>query len=199
MGAHILSTQLEGILDDKHAIRLLKKGNLNGLEVLVNRYQVQAIRAAHFITQDRAQAEDIVHTTFIRVYERIDQFDETRPFAPWFMRSVVNAALKSAQHQQRYVSFEEQTSDGSSSFEELLEGYEINPEDAVERAELKEAVRAALQKLPPEQRAVVVMKYFLDLNESQIADEIKIPKGTIRWRLHTARKSLRGFLATLSQ
>jgi len=62
--------------------------------MLVNRYQVQAVQAAYAIVYDRALAEDIPQTAFVRVVERVHRFDEERLFAPWLFRIVVNAAIK---------------------------------------------------------------------------------------------------------
>ncbi len=64
--------------------------------MLVRRHQVEALRVAVLITRDRALAEDIVQAGFLRAYERIDQFDADRPFAPWFLRGVVRDAVKLA-------------------------------------------------------------------------------------------------------
>ncbi len=64
--------------------------------MLVRRHQVEALRVAVLITRDRALAEDIVQAAFLRAYERIDQFDADRPFAPWFLRGVVRDAVKLA-------------------------------------------------------------------------------------------------------
>ena len=68
-------------MEDRIAISRIKQGDLNGLEILVNRYQVRAVHAAYLVVYDRALAEDTVQTAFVKVAERIDQFDEQpRPF-----------------------------------------------------------------------------------------------------------------------
>jgi RNA polymerase sigma-70 factor (ECF subfamily) len=95
-------------MEDQIAISRLKQGDLNGLEALVSRYQAQAVHAAYIIVYDRLLAEDVVQTAFVKVAERIQQFDDERPFAPWFLRIVVNDALKLARKQKRNVSLEEQ-------------------------------------------------------------------------------------------
>ena len=69
-------------MDDRVAVTRIKKGDLNGLESLVNRYQAQAVHAAYLIVYDRALAEDVAQTAFVKVADCIQQFDETRPFAP---------------------------------------------------------------------------------------------------------------------
>lgn len=66
-------------MEDRIAISRLKQSDLNGLETLVNRYQVQAIHAAYMIVFDRGLAEDVVQAAFVKAAERIHQFDEERP------------------------------------------------------------------------------------------------------------------------
>ena len=81
-------------MDDRIAISRIKQGDLNGLDFLVNRYQVRAVHAAYLVVYDRVLAEDIVQSAFVKVAERIDQFDEERPFAPWFFRIILNDAIR---------------------------------------------------------------------------------------------------------
>lgn len=95
-------------MEDQIAVSCLKQGNLNGLETLVRRYQAQAVHAAYMIVYDRPLAEDVVQAAFVKVAKRIHQFDDERPFAPWFFRIVVNDAIKLAGKQKRDVSLEEQ-------------------------------------------------------------------------------------------
>ena len=74
----------------------LKQGDAGGLEYLVRAHQVRAIRTAFLITGDRGLAEEVVQETFLRLLRSIRTFDSARPFEPWFLRSVVNAALRVA-------------------------------------------------------------------------------------------------------
>src|SRR6187551_990499 len=78
---------------EQEAVARLKRGDISGLEALVRLCQVRAVRASYLIAGDVALAEDIVQSAFIRAYERIEQFDSGRPFAPWFLRMVVNDTL----------------------------------------------------------------------------------------------------------
>lgn len=94
-------------MDDQIAISRIKQGDLNSLEFLVKRYQVRAVHAAYLILYDRALSEDIAQTAFVKVAERVHQFDDARPFAPWFFRIVANDALKLAKRQKNNVSLEE--------------------------------------------------------------------------------------------
>src|SRR5689334_17089607 len=81
-------------MQEREALARLKQGDINGLEALVARYQRPALRAAVLVCRDAALAEDLVQTAFVRAYERRAQYDARRPFGPWFIRGVVNDALK---------------------------------------------------------------------------------------------------------
>jgi RNA polymerase sigma-70 factor (ECF subfamily) len=71
------------------------------------------------------------------------------------------------------------------------------PDDLVEAAEIRQIVWNALGKLPPAQRAAIVLRYYLDLSGAEMADELACPPGTVKWRLYAARKRLRTLLRPL--
>ncbi|MER3544402.1 MAG: RNA polymerase subunit sigma-24 [Chloroflexota bacterium] len=183
-------------MEEEEAIARLKRGNISGLEALVRRYQVQAVRAATLITRDRALAEDIVQAAFLRAYERIGQFDSGRPFGPWFLRSVVHDAVKAARRRERQVPLEGE-SDGETSLAEFLADPAPGPLELAQAAETRQAIRDALGRLSPGQRAAVVLRYYLGLSEAELAEELACPPGTVKWRLHAARQRLRALLRPL--
>jgi RNA polymerase sigma-70 factor (ECF subfamily) len=177
-------------MDEHEAIGRLKRGDIGGLEFLVRRYQWDAVRVATLILRDAQLAEDVVQDAFVRVYERIEQFDADRPFAPWFFRIVANDAIKLAQQRQRQVNLPhdfEQVSDLS------------GPPDLIEALEQFDSIQAALAQLPPAQRAAIVMRYYLGLTDREAAERLGSTRGTIKWRLHTARQRLRGLLRSSSE
>jgi len=184
-------------MEEQEAIARLKRGDIGGLETLVRQYQVRAVRTAYLITRDRALAEDIVQAAFVRAYERIGQFDAGRPFGPWFLRSVVNDAVKAAARRKRLVPLEAGYEGEETSLADLLADPGPGPADLAEAAGTRQAVWAALGKLPPAQRAAIVLRYYLGLSEAEMAGELACPPGTVKWRLHAARKRLRTLLCPL--
>ena len=175
-------------MDERGAIRRLKSGDPGGLERLVESHQVRAVRAAYLVCRDRPLAEDVVQNAFVKSYERIGTFDEGRPFGPWFMKIVVNDAIKAAARRERTTRYEGVSPDV------LLEDPSAGPHELLEEAEEQRRVWAALAKLPPAQRAVIVQRYYLGMTEAEMAGSGKAPPGTIKWRLHAARKRLSGLL-----
>lgn len=193
------ATLMEGMLvDERQALARLRRGDLDGLESLVRAHQLRALRAATLIVRDRALAEDLVQAAFVRAAERIAQLDPARPFGPWFLRSVVNDALKAAARRERMVSLEEAPADGALTLAELLPDPAPGPLAAVETAETQRAIWDALGALSPRQRAAVVQRYYLDLSEAEMAAHWEAAPGTIKWHLHQARERLRLLLHPLA-
>ena len=181
-------------MEDQTAISRLKQGDLNALEVLVDRYQAQAVRAAYLILYDRSQAEEVVQAAFVKIAGRIHQFEDGRPFGPWFSRIVVNDALKLANQQKRSVSLDEGMDPAARQLAGWLADPNPGPELRVEQKEARQAILVAIQSLPPGQRAAIVMKYFLDMPMAELSRETGRPLSTIKWWLRDARHRLRSLL-----
>ncbi len=90
-------------MDERAVVGRLKGGDIGGLEALVRTHQTRAVRAAYLGVRDRPLAEGVVQSAFVKVYEKIKSFDTQRPFAPWFMKTVVNGAIKAAKRRERAV------------------------------------------------------------------------------------------------
>jgi RNA polymerase sigma-70 factor (ECF subfamily) len=171
--------------DETQAVRRLKAGGIDGLECLVRLHQARALRVALAITRDLSEAEDIVAQAFLTAYERIGGFHDDRPFAPWFMRVVVNSALKSARR--------------SAVLRRVRPGLVgpaggLDPARTAEERELHAAVLEAVAGLSAKLRATVALRYLLDMDVSEVAAVMNCPEGTAKRRLHDARRQLRGLL-----
>jgi RNA polymerase sigma-70 factor (ECF subfamily) len=177
-------------MDDPTAITRIKQGDPHGLEILVTRYQVKAISSAFLVLHDQELSEEVVQEAFVRMVEKIEQFDERRPFAPWFFRIVLNEAVKLARQQNRLTSLEEEPDDPIQHLAGCLVDPNLPPEKATEIRQSKAMIWAALKRLPPEQRAVVVMRYYLEMPEADMANQMDRPVSTIKWWLRAARDRL---------
>lgn len=181
-------------MDDRIAISRIKQGDMNGLEPLVKRYQVRAVHAAYLILYDRALAEDVAQSAFIKAAERIHQFDDGRLFAPWFFRIVVNDALKASKKKKRNISLDVQSDDDAAPLATLMAAPDPKPEQWLEEKEMRKNVLNAIRSLPPERRAVIVMRYYLDMSEAEMSVKMDRPLSTIKWWLRDARKRLSGLI-----
>jgi len=178
-------------MDDVQAVRRIKSGDLTGLETLVNRYQKRAVRTAFLITQDEQLAEDVAQEVFVQIYRGIQSFDESRPFTPYLLRSISNAALNAIEKTHRWVQY-----DPGTDVEQIasLLTTASSVEDEVEYTQLKDEIGRALAALPARQRTAVIQRYYLGMNEQEMAASLSAPPGTIKWLLNNARQRLRSLL-----
>jgi RNA polymerase sigma-70 factor (ECF subfamily) len=183
-------------MDEKQAIQRLKLADIRGLEYLVNCHQLKAVRVAYLITRDLGLAEDVVQEAFIHVFHSIHRFDETRPFEPWFLRSVVNASVKMMQRSKWQIQVGDEVDE--SLFAELVARVE-SVEEQVTSIEIQNQIWEAMRNLSPRQRAVIVQRYFLEMSEKEMASESGAAVGTIKWLLNAARERLRSMLVERSE
>ena len=180
-------------MEEKQAIQALKQGNIAGLEALVNVYYLPAVRAVYLVVQNHALAEDMVQSGFARLPQTIQQFDEQRTFRPWFFRSVINRAISAVRREKRVVDL---PADETGKLPPIPDPSDA-PEEEVLQAEREAAVWQALQQLKPTQRAAVILRYFLECSENEVAEILKKPKSTVKWTLYAARKKLQTILDPL--
>ena len=174
-------------MDDRAAVERLKGGDVGGLEALVGRYHTRATRAAYLVVRDAALAEDVAQSAFVRAFERIGGFDADRPFGPWFMKVVLREAVEVARRRERAASKEVR---GAEEILARLADPAAGPHGLAEAEEARRRVWQALEELPPVQRASIVQRYYLGLSEAEMSERGGAPPGTIKRRLHDARKSL---------
>ena len=171
---------------DEIAIEQCRRGEIDGLELLAQRYQVTSLRLAFLLTGDLDAAQDIVQESFIRAYQRIHQFHDGQPFGPWFHRIVVNLSHqhRRAPAQNRVQAWEEGNDTRHSSDPLTL------PEMVVEQQEMHDAMQAAINDLPKKQREVIILRYYLSYADQEIADIVRCTHAAVRQRLHAGRTSL---------
>ena len=165
---------------DASLVRAAQRGSERAVDELFARYWPDAYRTALLIAHDRAAAEDIAQEAFLSALRALPRFDRRRPLRPWLHRIVVNRAIDFARARR------------------LRREVDV---DAVPEAvaPAREAtglgsLGAALARLSPEHRAVVVMRYLLELTPGEIAEALELPRGTVNSRLRRGLDALSGVL-----
>lgn len=168
------------------AVLALKAGKGEGLEVLMSLYELAALRVAVTITGDRGMAEEVVAEAFIKVHGRISRYDCNRSFGPWLYGIVTNEALsaaRKARNSQKLLAWLGRQTPVTT-----------NPEEVVEQNELRGLMSRAVQSLPPNERAVITLRYLVDMDEKAVAGALGWPLGTVKTRLRRGRMRLRSQL-----
>ena len=118
--------------------------------------------------------------------------DETRSFEPYLLHSITHAALNVAKKEARHTIFDE---DSDPMVPEQLLQKASNAEDPIEYNCLKQEIYAALARLKPHERMVIIERYYLEMSEKEMATRHASAPGTIKWLLNSARRRLRNLIS----
>jgi len=168
---------------ERRWVKAAQSGSEQALEHLYRRHWPWAHRAAYLVVHDAGAAEDIAQEAFLAAIRSLDRFDRSRPFGPWLNRIVVNRAIDWV----RARALRRETG-GELDTDALAAQAAPDTGSAV----YSDEVVAALRKLSPEHRAVVVLRYLLDYTPGEIAKTLGIPRGTVNSRLRRALDQLGG-------
>ena len=161
--------------DERAWVRGAQRGSIADLEALFRAHWPRAFRAAYLVVHDAAAAEDIAQESFLAALRALDRFDRRRPFGPWLHRIVVNRAIDWTRARQLRAEAE------------LGETYAAPPD----AEPLDGTLLAAMGALPPDQRAVVVLRHLLGYTPGEIAKALDLPRGTVNSRLRRGLDSLK--------
>jgi RNA polymerase sigma-70 factor (ECF subfamily) len=162
---------------DAALVRAASSGSEAALDSLFQRHWRHAYRTAYLVCHDPAAAEDIAQEAFVAAVRSLERFDRRRPFEPWLRRIVVNRAIDwTRMRAARRESPTEQLPELAAPSDEPGPG-----RDLVD----------ALGRLAPDQRAVIVLRYVLDLTPGEIAASLDLPRGTVNSRLRRGLDQMR--------
>ena len=187
---HVLEVLLR-FRDDSELVRRLKARDQHAMGDLYNRYGRLAYSLILRVVRNGALAEDLVQETFLRVWNRVQSFDEQRgALGPWILTVARNQAID-------YL----RSVDGRMSSSALELDRLENPvlfsdfEDSALSIDRARRLKSAFQKLSPQQREVIELAYFEGLTQTEMADRMKQPLGTVKTWVRSALKVLRDDLA----
>jgi RNA polymerase sigma-70 factor (ECF subfamily) len=171
-----------------------KQGSHAAFEVLVRRYHERAYRAAYRVVRDPDLAEDVLQEALLKAYRGIRQFELRSAFYTWLYRIVVNLALDRRRRQRSAPTVEWDDKVAAQADVRVAPVRDTDPELASRRAEVLALVSEGVQELPDGQREVLLLREVEGLSYEEIAETMRISKGTVMSRLHYARKKLVAFL-----
>lgn len=163
---------------DRFLVNRCQNGDRLALELLVRRYQKPLLNVAYRISGNRDDAEDIVQTTFMNAFQKLDQFDAEKKFFSWLYRIAVNESINAARRAQ------------SVSSDEVADAEAPGPEQDLVSAQQAGLVHERLRALNENLRAVLVLRHFSELSYLQISEILELPEETVKSRLYSARSQL---------
>jgi len=172
--------------DEAALVARVRAGDRAAFGVLAERYAGVARRVARAVLGDPDDADDAAQDALLSALVKLDQYDPRRPFGPWLLRIVANAATD--RRRRRKVRRAE-------SLDPALVAGGTRPDAAAEQRALAERLRGALAELSERRRLAVVLFDVEGYSHAEIARILGIPEGTVRSEVFHARRRLRVLLA----
>lgn len=170
------------LVSDARLLEECLRGQRNSFGQLVLRYEKRLWKVIYRFVRDRELADDLTQESFLRAYERLDQFDPSRRFGPWLFRIGVNLTLDFLRKRKRrgWVSM----------FSELSHEHQAEPvaQDTRDNDDLKQEVRLVLDEIPEKYRTVLILRELENFSTTEISAILNRKEATIRWRLAEARQ-----------
>jgi RNA polymerase sigma-70 factor (ECF subfamily) len=174
-------------MNESDLIESIQKGDSDSFRKLYELYKNKAVRTAYLITGNRATAEDVVQEAFVKCYFEIGKLQNPQCFRTWFYKLLVRTAWRYAETEKKNVPVQDVFEESGTAGEKSVEQQYLD----VERSSL---LYEQIQKLDKKKRTAVMLFYYSELNTKEIARVMGCLEGTVKSRLHSARKTLKSNL-----
>lgn len=196
--------------DDAALVRELVGGSEPALATLYDRYSDAIFASAYRLTADRGIAEEVVQETFLTLWNRAELYDPAVGSLPAWLHAIArNRAvdrLRAAGRRPRLVPTASRTTDESESqsLERVMASGTVvagsaqppGPEQSADAAGLRDSIRTAIGAMPDQERIVILLAYQEQLSQTEIADRLDWPLGTVKTRTRRALLRLREALGS---
>jgi RNA polymerase sigma-70 factor (ECF subfamily) len=185
---------LSSVIDEARVFARLREGDPDAFELVVRTFGGRLLAVARRFVRSDEDAQDVVQSAYLNAFRSLDRFEGSCQLSTWLHRIVVNTALMKLRSQRRKP---------EQSIEELLpafqeDGHHVEqfsdwaaPADQLlERQQTRAAVRACIDQLPENYRAILVLRDIEELSTQEVADAMGMTPTAVKVRLHRARQAL---------
>jgi RNA polymerase sigma-70 factor, ECF subfamily len=170
---------------DAARVRDCLAGDPQAFAALVQQYEKPVYNVALRMLRNPEDARDIAQSVFLKAWQNLSSYDPKYKFYSWIYRMAINESLNILRSHGR----------DAEPVDERLPAEDAGPLDVLAAGQGREAVLAAVRRLKPEHRSVIVLHYFVDLPYEDIADVLEVDAKTVKSRLYSARQVLKDQLA----
>ena len=174
---------------DLALVERFRNGDREAFSELVIKYHRPIYNAAFWILRRVEDANDVTQDVFLRVAERLDEYDSQYKFFSWIYRIAVNEALNLLRRHGREEPLDDEV--------DVPDSERANPERKVGDAELSKRIRGAMMRLSVNDRMVLSLRHFSECSYQEIAQILELDEKTVKSRLFEARQRLREMLNDL--
>ena len=167
---------------DEWLVLKVRSGDMEAVSALVKRWQPAAISYAQIVTGEKELAAEAVQESWISGIRAIRKLRDPARFRPWFYKIIHNQCINGLRTHQKHLKV---------NAAQILEVDSMQASDNMDALEQTELIDHVFAKMPENQRVILTLFYLSELEVNEIATLLKLPNGTVKSRLHTAREAFR--------
>ena len=199
MGVLTLEKASSARLEDAIVVRRVLAGEKELFEILMRRYNQTLYRVIRGYLHDEADVEDAMQDTYLKAFDKLEQFQGKAAFSTWLIRIGINEALLRLRKLRRVRSLVSQESDvDTKEVIQLSDPRQMNPEKQAIQVETRQLLEKAIDHLPEKLRVIYMLKEVEGLKNDEIAHCLEISEPNVKVRLHRARTLLKETLYRIS-
>jgi len=168
-----------------------QQGNDEAFTNLVEQHQTHVYNLCYRMLGEPETAEDAAQESFLRAYQNLHRYDQNRPFATWLLSIAAHYCIDRLRRRKLSMfSIDEENDDGSTF--EIADPASLDPEAESVKREDRDRLHILLKDIDETDRAAVIMRYWYDFSEVEIAESLKLTVSAVKSRLHRSRRALAG-------
>jgi RNA polymerase sigma factor (sigma-70 family) len=175
------------------------KGNQGAYTILLNAYKKAIFISIYKIIRNKDDAEDLTYEAFGKAFIHLKSYDPSKKFSTWLYRIARNTTIDFIRRNKKdfiYLDALKKNVDGDNYKVLEIKSKADTPEEATIKKQQLLIINKVIKKLKPEHQQFINLRYFKELSYDEISKELKIPLGTVKAKLHRARKALNDEIKT---
>jgi len=168
-----------------------QQGSDEAFTRLVEEHQTHVYNLCYRMLGEPEAAEDAAQETFLRAYQNLHRYDQNRPFATWLLSIAAHYCIDRLRRRKLSVFSIDQENDDGATFE-IADSASPDPEAESVKHEERDRLHILLKGLDATDRAAIIMRYWYDFSEVEIAESLRLTVSAVKSRLHRSRRALAG-------
>ena len=180
--------------EDRVLVERCLKGEERAFEELLHKYRNSVYSICYRMVRNQTDAEDLAQDVFIRTFSVLDRYDPSYPFSSWLFRITSNLCIDFLRKAKGgMVSLDQPIEGSEGSIQRQLPSDTVKPDREMENKEMMAALEEAISSLPEHYRIIVILRHQEQMSYEEIADDLGIPLGTVKARIHRARNMIKEY------
>lgn len=168
-----------------------QQGSDEAFTKLVEEHQTHVYNLCYRMLGEPEAAEDAAQESFLRAYQNLHRYDQSRPFPTWLLSIAAHYCIDRLRRRKLSMFSLDEENDEGATFE-IADPASPDPEAESVKREERDRLHVMLKDLDETDRAAIIMRYWHDFSEVEIAESLQLTVSAVKSRLHRARRSLAG-------